>query len=156
MNEELHTSPAGQQFTREREAPGGIAVLTAYPDPVSGAEPYTIGFGHTDGVNSGDTCTPDEAEAMFQDDIAKCEQAIYANVTYQLTQGEFDALEDFIFNLGDKNFADSTLLKFINEGDMADADNEFQRWDKAGGHPLHSLLVRRQGEAQEFNSGDSA
>jgi len=71
-------------------------------------------------------------------------------VTSALSQGEFDALVDFTFNLGVGNFRSSTLLSLVNKGDMADAANEFEKWDKAGGVEVAGLLRRRQAEEQEF------
>jgi len=121
--------------------------LTAYQDSVG---KWTIGFGHTANVQPGDTCTPDQAEAMLIADTAWAVAYVNHIVTSALSQGEFDALVDFTFNLGVGNFRSSTLLSLVNKGDMADAANEFEKWDKAGGVEVAGLLRRRQAEEQEF------
>jgi len=74
-------------------------------------------------------------------------------VKVPLTQGEFDALVDFDFNLGRGNLASSTLLKLLNAGDYQGAANEIDKWDRAGGVLLAGLLRRRQAETALFNGG---
>jgi GH24 family phage-related lysozyme (muramidase) len=73
-------------------------------------------------------------------------------VKVALTQGEFDALVDFTFNLGSGNLQSSTLLKLVNEGQFETAAKEFEKWDLAGGKVVAGLLRRRKAEEQEFQS----
>jgi lysozyme len=73
-------------------------------------------------------------------------------VTAPLSQTEFDAVVDLVFNIGSGNFANSTLLKLLNSGDMSNAALEFDKWSHAGGQVVAGLLRRRQAEVQEFNS----
>lgn len=125
--------------------------LVAYQDIVG---VYTIGYGHTRGVKAGDVCTREQAEAWLQQDIADAVQSVNDQVTVPLTQGQFDALVDFVFNLGDKAFEASTLLRLINAGDMEAATNEFEKWSRAGGKVVAGLLRRRQAEKEEFMAPD--
>lgn len=74
--------------------------LKAYPDPASGGAPFTIGFGHTKGVNPGMTCTKAEAELWLREDLQDAADKVRANVSADLTQGQFDALCDMAFNMG--------------------------------------------------------
>lgn len=114
----------------------------------------TIGYGHTRGVKMGDVCTREEAEQFLREDVSLCESCVNSHVTFlQLTQGEFDALVDFCFNLGCGALASSTLLKKLNTGDVAGAAGEFEKWDHAGGKVLAGLLRRRLEEKQEFQNG---
>jgi lysozyme len=128
--------------------------LTAYPDPGTGGEPWTIGYGHTGpDVHPGLTITQEQAEELLMKDVQKAAADVNAKVTTDLTQEEFDALVDFVFNCGAGNFNNSTLLKKVNAGDMAGAAEEFAKWNKAAGHVLAGLVKRREAEAQEFLSG---
>src|SRR6185312_7091660 len=104
--------------------------LTAYQDSVG---VWTIGYGHTRGVKEGDTCTLEEAEKFLQDDIQFAAAGVNRLVKVPLTQGEFDALVDFAFNLGVGALEHSTLLRLLNQGDYQGAAGEFEKWDKAGG-----------------------
>jgi lysozyme len=121
--------------------------LTAYLD--SKGVP-TIGYGHTAGVHLGMTCTPAQAESWLQQDIAWAADRVNADVLVPLTQNEFDALIDWVFNCGVGNFEHSTLLKLINKDDLTSAANEFAKWDEAGGVVIAGLLRRRMAEEAEW------
>jgi len=121
--------------------------LASYQDSVG---VWTIGYGHTHGVGSGQTCTQEQAQAWLEADMANAESAVNLYVKVVLTQGEYDSLVDFTFNLGSGNLHSSTLLKLVNENDMADAANEFAKWDRAGGMVVAGLLRRRLAEKTEF------
>jgi lysozyme len=112
----------------------------------------TIGYGHTSHVFEGQTCTQEEADTWLAQDIAVAEAAVNRLVGVKLTQGEFDACVDFAFNVGVGAFANSTLIHLLNEGKYADASNEFEKWDYAGGVVVAGLLRRRLAEKQMFNS----
>ncbi|VVB51679.1 Phage lysozyme [uncultured archaeon] len=141
----MQYSKSGLQLTESFEG----CKLVAYQDSVGR---WTIGFGHTAGVQPGDTCTLEQAEAMLAADTAWAQAFVNHIVKMQLTQGEFDALVDFTFNLGSGNFSHSTLLTLVNQGNFSAAANEFQKWDKAGGVVVAGLLRRRVAEQNEFNS----
>ena len=123
--------------------------LEAYLDQVGVP---TIGYGHTRGVRLGMTCTQEQAEAWLREDIALCEQDVNTHVKVPLTQGEFDALVDFAFNLGCGSLNGSTLLHLLNAGDYHGAAAEFEKWDHAGGKVVSGLLRRRIAEEAEFNT----
>ena len=128
--------------------------LTAYPDPGTGGAPWTIGYGHTGlEVYPGLTITQEKAEELLMQDTQKAVATVNAKVTGDITQQEFDALVDFVFNVGSGNFAGSTLLKKVNAGDIHGAAAEFEKWDMAAGKHIAGLLRRRHSEANEFLSG---
>jgi lysozyme len=128
--------------------------LTAYPDPATGGDPWTIGYGHTGpDVYPGLTITQEQAEELLTQDTEKAAAAVNAKVTGDITQEEFDALVDFVFNVGAGNFAASTLLKKVNSGDIHGAAAEFEKWDMDAGKQMAGLLRRRHAEAEEFLSG---
>ena len=127
--------------------------LNAYPDPGTGGAPWTIGYGHTGpDVHPGLTITQEQAEELLMQDTQKAAAAVNAKVTGDITQEEFDALVDFVFNCGAGNFAASTLLKKVNAGDIHGAAAEFEKWDMAAGKQMAGLLRRRHAEAEEFLS----
>jgi lysozyme len=67
-----------------------------------------------------------------------------------LTQGQFDALSSFTFNLGARRLAESTLLTLLNKGDYHGAAAQFARWVRADGKILDGLVRRRAAEAKLF------
>ena len=127
--------------------------LVAYPDPGSGGDPWTIGYGHTGPeVVEGLEITQDQAEQYLAQDIKQAEANVNAVVHVELTQEEFDALVDFAFNCGCRNLDSSTLMKKLNAGDYEGASHEFIKWDMAAGHHMSGLLKRREAEAAMFIS----
>jgi lysozyme len=122
--------------------------LTAYQDQVG---VWTVGYGHTGAdVTPGLTITQAEAEALLAKDVLAAARCVNTMVKLRLTQGEFDALVDFVFNLGPGNFLRSTLLTALNAGDLARAAAQFECWDRAGGVIVAGLLRRRQAELGLF------
>ena len=92
--------------------------LTAYQDA---AGVWTIGYGHTGSVYAGMQISQEKA------DLKRFEAAVNRYVTGALTQGRFDALVSFTFNVGEGALKKSTLLKKMNAGDMDGAAREFDR-----------------------------
>lgn len=124
-------------------------LLTAYQD-IKGV--WTIGYGHTRGVNPGMTITQGQAEQYLLADVQVAVSLVNAGVKVPLTQGEFDALVDFVFNVGGGNFDSSTMLRQLNAGNYQSAAGQFDAWDHASGKVVAGLLRRREAEKQEFNS----
>lgn len=120
---------------------------TAYRCP---AGKWTCGIGHTSGVTATTTCTRKEAERWLKEDLAPVEA--YVNTIEQVrTQGQYDALVDFAYNLGLGNLKSSTLLRKIKEGaPTEDIQEQFRRWVYAGGKVLKGLVRRREWEAQRW------
>jgi lysozyme len=128
----------------------------AYPDPATGAEPITIGYGTTiyhDGVKvkMGDTISHDDAVYELQHYVDQMIIPVLERyVTVELTQGQIDSLASFIYNVGGTNFKKSTLLKKINAGDFDSASREFPKWNKAAGRVMAGLTRRRNAEMNLF------
>lgn len=110
----------------------------------------TIGYGHTRGVKITDRCTRSEADRWLREDLTPVEA--YLNTIPEVdTQGKYDALCSFIFNLGIGNFKSSTLLKKIKAGaPTEEIQAQFKRWVYAGGKVLKGLVKRREWEAQRW------
>ncbi len=146
-------SPLGRELQHRglwKQTLAGAPIPANLLNQLSGA-PWTIGYGHTgQGVHYGLVWTPEQAEAQLMVDVAGAEAAVNKLVKTPLTQAEFDALVDFVFNVGIVNFTSSTMLKLLNADKHAEAANEFHKWDMAGGQHIAGLLRRRLAEANEF------
>lgn len=138
-------SESGMLLTRSFEG----CLLGAYQDQKG---VWTIGWGHTKDVKEGDTCSWNQAQLWLWEDLLESVDAVNNLVNVPLTQGQFDALVDFVYNLGVGNFESSTLLRDLNAGDMDAAANEFDKWDHVSGQVVAGLLRRREAETKEFQA----
>lgn len=150
--------------------------LKAYKCP---AGVWTIGYGTTKGVYSGMVITYAEAEKLLKKDLSIFE--FYVNkLGIAKTQGQFDALVDFTYNLGTIALGSSTLLVKIKAGvNSAFLQKDFEaipisyfgkvrpvcsregmykhiiqyqfsRWNKSKGKVLPGLVKRREWEGKRF------
>jgi lysozyme len=125
--------------------------LQAYQDQTG---IWTIGWGHTSAeVVEGLVWTQAQADAALEADMSVAATAVNDMVHVPLTQSEFDALTDFVFNLGASNFYHSTLLEMLNNSNYVGAAEQFPRWDESKGVVLRGLLTRRLAEQALFNQG---
>lgn len=138
--------------TLEQEFEG--CKLEAYPDPGTGDEPWTIGYGHTGGIVAGQVCTLEQAKSWLIEDLRAAVTAVEGMVKVPLTVSEESALVDFAFNVGAGNLSHSTLLRLLNAGDFAGAEVEFGKWNHASGRVLAGLTRRRAAEATMFRQGE--
>jgi lysozyme len=130
--------------------------LESYPDPGTRSDPWTVGWGHTGReVIKGMKITQAQADAWLRSDLAKAAACVNANVKVPLTQNQFDALCDLVFNIGAGNFVASTLLRLLNAGNYASAAVQFDRWNLAAGRVLPGLVKRRLAERQLFMKPDA-
>lgn len=146
----MQTSEKGIALIKEFEG----CRLTAYQDSVG---VWTIGYGWTqpvDGkpIRAGMTIKQETAERLLKTGLVSYESDVSRLVKVGLTQGQFDALVSFTYNLGGRSLSTSTLLRKLNAGDYAGAANEFLRWNKAGGKVLNGLTRRREAERALFLS----
>ena len=124
--------------------------LNSYQDQVG---VWTIGYGHTGPtIHGGITITQDQADQLLQSDVASSVACVNRAVTTAINQNQFDALVDFVFNLGCGALLSSTLLRDINAGNFATAAQQFLLWDHARGIVIQGLLRRRQAESDLFTS----
>jgi lysozyme len=139
----MQTSPNGRKLLESFE---GLS-LNAYLDQRG---ILTIGFGHTAGVDPGDTCTAAEADAFLEDDLKTAEGAVSACVHYPLNQNQFDSLVSLCYNIGAGAFGKSTLVSLLNQGAVAGAANQFLVWNRVSGVINQGLLNRRMIEKKLF------
>ena len=126
--------------------------FSAKPYKADKSEKYlTIGYGHYGAdVKATMTVTKDSAEKLLRKDLA-----VYENYVNKLgvakTQGQFDALVDFSYNLGCNSLGTSTLLKRIKaKASEKLIRDEFKKWVYCGGKKLSGLVTRRQWEADRY------
>ena len=113
---------------------------------------WTIGYGTTEGVTEGMVCTEAQATQKLINHLASVERDLNS-LNLAINQNQFDALADFIYNLGFGDFLHSFLLKTIriNPNNSAIRD-EFGKWIHGGGKVLPGLLRRRNDDANLYFS----
>ena len=122
--------------------------LTAYKCP---AGIWTIGYGHTKNVTSGMKITQVEANNYIKADILPIETFL-KGLNVNLKQGQYDALIDFMFNLGITKFKNSTLFKLIkSKASDEKICAEFMKWVHVGKKVLPGLVKRRKWECEQWN-----
>lgn len=142
----MTTSPWLYDFLKQWEKFRPTAYL---PTP---KDVWTIGYGSTDGVREGDTCTREEAFARLDKDVQWAVDAVNRLVREKLKQHQFDALVSLVFNIGSTAFKNSTLLEKLNAGNYGGAQEQFHVWKKQAGKTLAGLVKRRAAEAEHFGS----
>jgi len=130
-------------------------VLTAYPDPVSGGNPWTIGYGSTGpDIVQGLVWTQEQAD----DDLVhrltyEFAPGVQQAVTVELSAQQMAACVDLAYNIGVTAFSGSTLVSLLNQGYPRGAADQFLVWDKANGQVMQGLLNRRKSERALFLEG---
>lgn len=143
----MRTSPAGIELIKDFE---GLR-LEAYPDPGTGGDPWTIGYGHTGPeAQPGLTISIEQAGSLFKEDLRKFEEAVDKLITVEINQHEFDALVSFTYNCGWFALEDSTLRKRLNAGEKKGPvfKEELPKWVNGGNGPMPGLVRRRDAEVE--------
>ena len=118
----METSKTGLDLIKHFEG----CELYAYKCP---AGVWTIGYGHTKGVEPGMQITEQDAEDMLKEELIEYESYINDLVTVGLNQNQFDAMVSWVYNLGAGNLKASTLLKVLNAGDYVGVPAQIMRWN---------------------------
>lgn len=138
----MDLSPLGRAALAAREG----CRLRAYRDSVG---VWTIGRGHTSAagppaVTEGLTLTQAEADILFAADLRPYVASVRAALAKPVPQPFFDACCSLCFNIGQPNFAQSSVVRFANAGDLPRAVEAFLLWDRPA-----AILTRRQGERDQ-------
>ena len=132
--------------------------------PVNTNEPLpkgaTIGYGHLiksdedfrNGINE------TTATELLRIDIATSEKAVKNNISVPLKQNQFDALVFLAYNIGSKNFANSTVVKYINNPKFhspmyPNLESAWKAWNRSQGIISKGLINRRNQEWNLYNNG---
>jgi len=118
---------------------------------------WTIGWGHTP-ASPGQWVSVEEAEALLRQDLKRFESALVQWISYKfLTSNQFSACVSLAFNVGLGAFRRSSVLRWLNAGDILRSANSFLLWDKAVVNgvlqSLPGLMRRRQAERSLFLRG---
>lgn len=118
------------------------------------AEKYwTIGYGHYGAdVNQGDVITQDEALQLLLKDMAKAVAAVDAAAAATLTQPQFDAICDLVYNAGAGVIAASTGTgQALRKGEIATLRAKLALFINQNGKPLLGLRRRTAGRLALFD-----
>ena len=95
-----------------------------------------------------------EVDAILAQDLNRFERGVARLCPAALgSQGIFDSLVSFAFNVGLGNLQRSSLRMKTNRGEFESAAEEFMKWTKAGGKVLPGLVKRRMDERALYLSG---
>ena len=116
----------------------------------------TIGYGHAILPNeSFKRITEPQALDILKSDIAIAIRIVEKYVTFPLTENQKDAITSLVFNWQPSNFIKSRGLKYLNQGDFANAKIEFFSKEKGvvnvRGKFSQGLYNRRQLEQKLFD-----
>jgi lysozyme len=119
----------------------------------------TIGWGETDGVQLGDTCTKEQADRWLCDDLADRTKAVLAMMTVRPSPNQLGALVSLAYNIGlrddkrKRGLYYTTVRRLHNEMDFDGAARAFDLLNKARNpktgqlEVLRGLTIRRKLEA---------
>lgn len=112
----------------------------------------TIGWGRTKDIKLGMTCSIDQAEQWFQEDIAGATRVVnLVGLGLDLTQSMFDALVSLVYNAGPSPLTlTSTIGSALRKRDWFGAWRGFALWTKQDGKDLRGLAERRAQEMVLF------
>lgn len=147
MRARLKISRAGVELIKSFE--GLRQVAAKLPDGR-----WTLGYGHTFSAREGARVGAEDADALLRFDLLPIVDGINSLVHHPLNQNQFDALVSFCFNIGMDNFAQSVVLKRINEGRLTEAALAMDSWSSAEfngqTYVLAPLIRRRAAEKSLF------
>ena len=116
----------------------------------------TIGYGHM--LKESETglypedISNEAAILLLEKDLRIASSAVCRLVNIGLSEGQFDALVSFTFNLGSAAFQRSTLRQKVNREEHGQAIHEFPKWVWAGGCKQKGLIRRRYAEARLYGA----
>lgn len=144
----LQVSKRGEDLIKSFEG----CKLVAYPDPGTGGDPWTIGWGTTGpDIKKGLVWTQEQADKRFTAHVAEFAEKVWKALDgAAVTQNQFDAMVSLAYNIGPTNFKNSTLLKMHKAGNYVGAASQFIRWNKAAGKVMKGLTRRREAEAKLY------
>lgn len=143
---QMQMSPRGLDDLKKHE---GLS-LTPYRDQ---AGVLTVCYGDTKDVHPHRKYTMAECNTRLKDAVEAHTAPIGKYVAVPLTQGQYDALGDFVYQFGEARFRDSTLLKRLNRWDCWGATEAFMDWVNVGGQPNRGVVKRRVHNVRLFAQG---
>lgn len=132
-----------QEFEGER--------LEAYPDPATGNEPWTIGYGHTGSlsgskVRKGQKITKEQSHQFMVDDLAQVYKNLQPLIKTELNENQWAALISFSGNVKWKSVLSSSVLKYINQNKLSEVPGRMALYRLGDGKVMNGLVRRRSAE----------
>jgi GH24 family phage-related lysozyme (muramidase) len=137
--------------------------LTAYPDPGTGGEPWTIGYGNTRYANGGrvkkgDKITKQQAEDLLQHEVNSVVKTLEKTIPFwsEMDSGKRSALLSFAFNLGQHFYGGNgfnTITKRLKEKDWEKVPEALLLYRNPGSNVEAGLLRRRKAEGKLWSEG---
>lgn len=113
----------------------------------------TVGYGHVvrprEDFTSG--IIEQQAVELLRRDVAVAERAVLRLIAVPLTDGQFDALVSFTYNLGGGALQRSTLRRKVGRQEHVLVPEQLMRWVWASGRRLKGLVRRRRAEGEVYN-----
>lgn len=104
-------------------------------------------YGHTGPeVQVGAKYTDDQCMDALEADLSHAANGIKTCIKADVPPQSLASFISFSYNVGTKNFCQSTLVKKLNAGDLAGACAELSKWTKAKGQVWPGLVKRRAAE----------
>lgn len=131
----------------------GDGRVQAYPDPGSGGDPWTIGYGSTGpDIRRGTIWTKEQADKRFAEHVAEFAAGVRKMIgNAPTTDNQFSAMTSLAYNIGLGAFQKSSVLRKHRAGDYEGAARSFLLWNKAGGRVMRGLTRRRLAEADLYD-----
>lgn len=123
--------------------------LSSYRCP---AGKLTIGYGHTKYVIENMKITTEMAQKLLEEDTVDAFLALTnCCPNLSLTDTQIAALLSFIFNVGETQFANSTLAKKLNKNELNEIPTELAKWTYVNHKVSQGLVNRRNEEIKMWN-----
>jgi GH24 family phage-related lysozyme (muramidase) len=132
--------------------------LSAYPDPLSGGEPWTIGYGTTRyssgaPVKRGDKINVIEADMLLRLEVDRIAAKLRSTVPHwnEMNDDQRSALVSFAYNLGAGFYGSGgfeTISKCLRERNWADVPAAMELYRNPGTNVEAGLLRRRRAEGK--------
>ena len=121
----------------------------------------TIGYGHVivdeaERERFAGGISEEDAETLLARDMETVERTVLRLIQVPLTDGQFDALASFAFNVGGGCLQRSTLRSKVNRGEHAAVPAEFLKYVHGGGRVLPGLVRRRRAEGRLYSGAPRA
>tara|TARA_R110002072_G_scaffold33030_11_gene100287 strand:+ start:5354 stop:5680 length:327 start_codon:yes stop_codon:yes gene_type:complete len=91
--------------------------------------------------------TQEEAEVLLSKGVKSAERAVLKLIKVPLSDGQFDVLVSFTYNLGPEALQCSTLRRKVNRQAHGEVPDQLMRWVWAGCRKMKGLFRRREAEA---------
>ncbi len=122
----------------------------------------TIGYGHlikqarcngTEPAEFRNGISEPRGSEILVGDMEQAQIAVLTKTKVPLSEGQYAALCDFVYNVGTGNFAKSSLLTAVNKQQFDRVPAQFRRWSKATGRVIKGLKVRNEERIKLFFDG---